>query len=157
PLGDRYARAALEQDVPDVETAAAGFLQGGNHPDDVPGLIWLFRYFQEVSYLKAAIQQWAETDSMLIQLAIFGDATNAEIKDGSLDTRQSLQALTSSLHDLNGQLTLRANRFSEVLGEGSRAIKAILTCLNAMTATALVLLIIWHTKRLVVQRQVFET
>jgi diguanylate cyclase (GGDEF)-like protein len=44
-----------------------------------------------------------------------------------------------------------------VLGEGSRAIKTILACVNALTATALILLIVWHTRRLVRQRQAFET
>src|SRR5689334_21950498 len=36
PLGDRDARLALEQGRPDVDVARAGFLRGGNHPDDIP-------------------------------------------------------------------------------------------------------------------------
>ena len=38
PIGDEFARWALERDPVDVEAARIGFLQGGNHPDDVPGL-----------------------------------------------------------------------------------------------------------------------
>src|SRR5947209_14079954 len=48
PLGDQFARVALERSVPDVDIAREGFLQGGNHPDDVPDMIWLFRHFSEV-------------------------------------------------------------------------------------------------------------
>ena len=157
PLGDRFARIALEQENPDLELARDGFLQGGNHPDDVPGLIWLFRYFKRVSYLEAAIEQWRDTDPMLLQLAVFGDAIKMEAEVGALRSESRLMALSSELNDLNGQLTLRANTFSMVLGEGSRAIKVILTSLNAITATALVLLVVWHTRRLVQQREAFET
>jgi diguanylate cyclase (GGDEF)-like protein len=157
PLGDRIARNALEQQTPDLEVARAGFLQGGNHPDDVANMIWLFRYFKEVSYLKRAIQQWAATDPMLIQLQMFGEAIEDEMKTGVLNDENRRHFLSLRLYELNGQLTARANTFSEVLGEGSRAITAILAAINIMTATALVLLVVWHTRRLVLQREAFET
>ena len=157
PLGDQFARGALEQAMPDLETARIGFLQGGNHPDDIPDMVWSFRYFRWNNYFDAAIQQWIATDSMLLQLAVFGDAIRSEMKSGLLQDEARLQFLSSELDELNRQLTLRAHRFSEVLGEGSRAIKAILTGVNALTATALILLIVWHTRRLVRQRQAFET
>src|SRR5258705_12092306 len=38
PLGDRIAREALQQPDPDLALARSGFLQGGNHPDDIGGL-----------------------------------------------------------------------------------------------------------------------
>jgi hypothetical protein len=53
-------------------------------------------------------------------------------------------------------VTVRANKFFEVLGEGSRAIKVFLTIVNVTTATVLVLLPVWHTHRLVQQREAFE-
>lgn len=62
PIGDEFARWALERDPVDVEAARIGFLQGGNHPDDVPGLIWLFRNFSHVIFLRDAIREWAATD-----------------------------------------------------------------------------------------------
>ena len=123
PLGDQIARRALEQENPDLELARVGFLQGGNHPDDVPDMIWLFRYFKEISYLKAAIQQWTATDPMLLQLSVFGDAIDTEMKAGRLRDTSHLQAVSRQLNQLNRDLTERANAFSNVLGEGSRAIK----------------------------------
>ena len=62
PIGDEYARWALERDPVDVELARIGFLQGGNHPDDVSGLIWLFRYFNQVSFFREAIREWHDGD-----------------------------------------------------------------------------------------------
>jgi diguanylate cyclase (GGDEF)-like protein len=43
-----------------------------------------------------------------------------------------------------------------VLGRGSRTIKLTLTWLNIVTAATLILLLIWHTRRLVLQRKTFE-
>jgi diguanylate cyclase (GGDEF)-like protein len=156
PLGDQAARLALEQDRPLIDIAEAGFLQGGNHPDDIPGMIWLFRHFRQIKYLGDAIQQWAATDGMLLELAIFGDAIRSEMQRDLPSDKARIQFLSSRLYELNGQLTERANTFSEVLGAGSRAVKSLLIIVNLTTASVLVLLIVWHTRRLVLQRQSFE-
>lgn len=156
PIGDEYARWALERDPVDVEIARIGFLQGGNHPDDVPGLIWLFRYFKQVSFLREAIGEWAATDPMLLELSVFGEVIKGELKNGPIRDSDRAQFLSSRLSELNRQFTGHAERFSTVLGEGSRAIKFTLTSLNIATAASLILLLIWHTRRLVLQRQAFE-
>lgn len=156
PIGDEYARWALERDPVDVEIARVGFLQGGNHPDDVPGLIWLFRYFKQVSFLRQAIREWAATDPMLLELSVFGEVIKGELKNGPIRDSDRVQLLSSRLSELNRQFTGHAERFSTVLGEGSRAIKFTLTSLNIATAASLILLLIWHTQRLVLQRQAFE-
>ncbi|MCK1384471.1 GGDEF domain-containing protein [Bradyrhizobium sp. 21] len=156
PIGDEFARWALESDPVDVEVARIGFLQGGNHPDDVPGLIWLFRYFNRVSFLHEAIGEWAATDPMLLELSVFGEVIRSELKNGPVPDGGRLQLLSSRLSELNTQFTVHANRFSTVLGEGSRAIKVTLTCVNIITAVMLILLLLWHTRRLVLQRQAFE-
>lgn len=156
PIGDEYARWALERDPVDVEIARTGFLQGGNHPDDVPGLIWLFRYFKRVSFLREAIGEWAATDPMLLELSVFGEVIKGELKNGPIRDSDRVQFLSSRLSELNRQFTGHAERFSTVLGEGSRAIKFTLTSLNIATAASLILLLIWHTRRLVLQRQAFE-
>nr|WP_228747919.1 GGDEF domain-containing protein [Bradyrhizobium sp. BR 10289] len=156
PIGDEYARWALERDPIGVEDARTGLLQGGNHPDDVPGLIWLFRYFNRVSFLQDAIREWAATDPMLLELSIFGEVIRSELEKGPSQDAARLQFLSSRLSELNAEFTVHANRFSTVLGEGSRAIKLTLTCINIATAATLILLLIWHTRRLVLQRQAFE-
>ncbi|MGY3038125.1 diguanylate cyclase (GGDEF)-like protein [Bradyrhizobium sp. USDA 4354] len=156
PIGDEFARWALERDPVDIEAARIGFLQGGNHPDDVPGLIWLFRYFNRVSFLQDAIREWAATDPMLLELSMFGEVIRSELENGPIQDDGRLQFLSSRLSELNTQFTVHANRFSTVLGEGSRAIKLTLTFINVVTAATLILLLTWHTRRLVLQRQTFE-
>ena len=123
PLGDQAARLAFERVRPLIDIAEAGFLREGNHPDDIPGMIWLFRHFRQINCLDDAIQQWAATDGMLLELAIFGDAIESEMQRDLPSDKARIQFLSSQLYELNGQLTERANTFSEVLGEGSRAVK----------------------------------
>lgn len=118
PLGDKFARLALEREPEDLDAASRGFLQGGNHPDDVPGLIWLYRYFHDVSFMKAAIRHWVATDPMLLELTIFGEAIDEEMKRGPIGDAQRVKHLTGRLYELNSQFTERANRFSVALGEG---------------------------------------
>lgn len=156
PIGDEYARWALERDPVDVEIARVGFLQGGNHPDDVPGLIWLFHHFNQVSFLQEAIREWAATDPMLLELSVFGEVIRSELKNGPIQDSGRLNVLSSRLSELNRQFTVHVKRFSTVLGEGSRAIKVTLTCINVITAAMLIVLMVWHTRRLVLQRQAFE-
>lgn len=156
PIGDEFARWALERDPVDIESARIGFLQGGNHPDDVSGLIWLYRYFNRVSFLQEAIQEWRATDPILLELSVFGELIRSELANGPIQDDR-VQFLSSRLSELNTQFTVHAKRFSTVLGEGSRAIKVMLTCINVASAATLILLLIWHTRRLVLQRKAFET
>jgi diguanylate cyclase (GGDEF)-like protein len=155
PIGDEFARWALERDPVDIESARIGFLQGGNHPEDVSGLIWLYRYFNRVSFLQEAIQEWRATDPILLELSVFGELIRSELANGPIQDDR-VQFLSSRLSELNTQFTVHAKRFSTVLGEGSRAIKVMLTCINVASAATLILLLIWHTRRLVLQRQAFE-
>jgi len=49
PLGDREARLELDKPTPDYAVVIDGFIRGGNHPDDLPGAIRLYRFFGNVS------------------------------------------------------------------------------------------------------------
>ena len=68
PVGDRKAREELEKPRPDLAVARQGFLEGRNHPDDIPDMIWLFRRFRNVSYIDRAIAIWAEGDRNIAEL-----------------------------------------------------------------------------------------
>src|SRR5258708_7773843 len=64
PRGDRMGRLALERSPPDLATAAEGFLMGENHPDDVNGMIRLFRGFAWWGPFAAALADWREGDRL---------------------------------------------------------------------------------------------
>jgi diguanylate cyclase (GGDEF)-like protein/PAS domain S-box-containing protein len=154
PLADRAARYALEQRTPDLNAARDGFVGGGNHPNDIPGMIWLFRYFQDVSYMATAIRHWRATDPFLDQLTSLGDVIHEQFSRGSGTERGEVRREQIDLIDR--RLAPIAVAFSESLGEGSRSIKFLLTIANLLTAISLVSLIVWHTRRMLRQRLTFE-
>jgi hypothetical protein len=59
PIGDGKTRKELQKANPDMQVAQHGFLEGRNHPDDIDGMIQLFRNFSNVSYIARAIEIWA--------------------------------------------------------------------------------------------------
>jgi diguanylate cyclase (GGDEF)-like protein/PAS domain S-box-containing protein len=157
PLSDRAARYALEQRPPDLNAARDGFLGGGNHPDDIPGMIRLFRHFQNVSYMAEAIKHWKETDPFLDQLASLGDAIHEEFSSSAPGIVGRPEVRREQIDMIDQRLAPIAGAFSESLGEGSRSIKFLLTVANLLTAISLVFLIVWHTRKMLKQRLTFET
>ena len=152
PLGDRRARQALEQSPPDIAAARQGFLQGGNHPDDIDDLIWLYRYFHDLPYLKTAIEKWKATDSFLDELAALSSAIHEEILRDPL-ARQKRSDWQTWIYDVDGRLSRQALEFTESLGDGSRKVKALLTIGNLLTAALLILLKLVYARHFLSQHQ----
>lgn len=72
--------AMLEKPDPDLEVARRGFIQGRNHPDDVGGMIRLFRRFGDVSFMAKAIDIWAVADEYIVELAGVADQLRGRIE-----------------------------------------------------------------------------
>ena len=155
PLADRAARQAMEQPTLDFNAARNGFAGGGNHPHDISGMIALYRYFHNVPYMATAIGHWRETDPFLDQLASLGDAIHEEFSRAT-DISGRAEVREEQIELIDRRLAPITRAFSESLGEGSRSIKFLLTIANVLTAISLVLLIVWHTRKLVKQRFTFE-
>jgi hypothetical protein len=54
PLGDYEARMEMNKPDPDLERVRRGFIAGGNDPDDVDGMIMLYRRFASVGFMQRA-------------------------------------------------------------------------------------------------------
>ena len=82
-------RVALDQSTPDLSAARLGILKGGNHPDDIDSIIWLYLNFRHVSYLERAIDRWSVGDDYLQQLDALGDRRLRKAQDlsGTLEAR----------------------------------------------------------------------
>ncbi|UDL88369.1 EAL domain-containing protein [Mesorhizobium sp. PAMC28654] len=155
PLADRSARLALEQPEPDTDAARAGFLQGGNHPDDVTGMIWLYQNFRSVSYLDTAIRHWTAADGMILVIDRLGEAMHRRYLEGPASAEQ-IASWKAEIHRLDHQVGPFSKAFSDSLGEGSRFITMALTLANLLTAALLILLAVWRTRKLLEQRQAFQ-
>ncbi|MDE2293046.1 MAG: hybrid sensor histidine kinase/response regulator, partial [Elusimicrobia bacterium] len=99
PLGDHRARLALQQVPPDLEGADAGFLAGGNHPDDVRGMSLLFLRFRRVRYIAEAIVIWGRADALLVELQGLGEALHARVR-----ARRPADGLLRRVDEVNGRL-----------------------------------------------------
>ncbi len=145
PLGDKAARLELEKSSPDISVARQGFLDGDNHPDDINGMIFLFRWFRHVSYLDAAIRVWAKGDAGVEQLIQVGaemhqaitatGPVRTSVEEIVLDSR--LSELVRANENADKQLTLLENEFSSTLGEGSRKIAGLLLALTTILSILL--------------------
>jgi len=135
-LGDSQARIELEKAEFDPAVARAGFLRGHNHPDDIAGMIRLFRYFRHVSYMDRAIGVWTRADALITELVEAGDILDAELRKSSPDA-QRVAALLARAYSLGDRLTPMEYEFSTVLGEASRAISRLLIELMLALSVAL--------------------
>jgi signal transduction histidine kinase len=119
PLGDRKARVEMAKLNPDVEIIRQGFLEGRNHPDDIDGMIKLFRRFHGISYINKAIRVWGEADSLLMELQTAADTLHYFVQKKDATFEQT-EANLDRINELNKQLTVKEDEFSATLGEGSR-------------------------------------
>ncbi len=119
PLGDRRARVALEQDPPDLAAAHEGFLAGGNHPDDVPGLIRLFRLFRDSPLMDRPVGIWADGDVHVAELEALGERVRTTVEAGRLDATSEAR-FDAELHVVNDALTPVGRAFSRALGDATR-------------------------------------
>ncbi len=119
PLGDRQARLALEQADADIVSARRGFIEGRNHPDDVAGMIRLFRWFRHTSIMQRPIAIWTEGDAYIGELVALGQQLRDNITKDALN-KEKRQTLLAEIHRVNQQLAPLEEAFSSALGDISR-------------------------------------
>lgn len=119
PLGDAKARSELGKPNPDFGKARQGFIEGRNFPDDVDGMIWLFRAFNKISYINKAIIIWGEAEPLMIKLIPIGEKLHSEIVQPKV-SQEKINEILKEIDPINQQLTALEDEFSFTLGEGSR-------------------------------------
>ncbi|MCP1454982.1 EAL domain-containing protein [Pseudomonas kilonensis] len=154
PEGGHELRVALDREPPDLEAARAGILQGGNHPDDVSSVIWLYLNFRHFSYLEEAIDLWTVGDGYLIELDSVARQMHSSITAGQA-SEADIRGWKARIFAINDSVTPAAKAFSDALGEGSRFILRLLLVTNFATALGLIVLALLRTHKLLAQRQVF--
>jgi len=135
PLGDRAAREELEKPQPDYEAARRGFIAGGNHPDDIDGMVRLFRWFRRDPLIDHAIGIWAEADALIEELSITADTLRSAVESNA--SPLVVMQLLQRIDDLDKRLTPLEVRFSATLGEATRNTVRLLSLVLLGTAVAL--------------------
>ena len=138
PIGDRLAREALQRQEPDIEAARKGFLDGGNHPQDIDGLIGMFRWFQHVPFMAKTIATWTEGDDGIQEMRSLVERAHERIRAGDSQA-PAVQAMLQQSPVLNERLTRLTSAFSAQLGEASRATMRLLLGINTGIAVLLMI------------------
>jgi PAS domain S-box-containing protein len=136
PLGDRAAREALQRAQPDIAAAKRGFLQGGNHPDDIDGLVRMFRLFQHVPFMSRPIATWTEGDRTIQEVITMVERARERILAGDAQAPAVLE-MRRQAPLMNDRLTQLTSLFSAQLGEASRTTQTLLLGLNGLIAALL--------------------
>jgi diguanylate cyclase (GGDEF)-like protein/PAS domain S-box-containing protein len=133
PIGDGKTRKELHEATPDMAVARQGFLEGRNHPDDIEGMIELFRNFSNVSYIARAIAIWGEAEPIALQLIPIGEELRDEITSAA-PSQDKIDRVLGAIGPINSKLTALEDDFSYTLGEASRWLEGVVLKLLLITA-----------------------
>jgi PAS domain S-box-containing protein len=149
PVGDRVAREEMEKPRPDLAGVYAGFRQGRNDPQDIPGMAHLFLWFSGWEPFAQAVQDWREGDQLVAQLAQLGDEV-ATAKTGGPLAPAVLAAFLERVNDLDDGLTVLESDFSRLMGEAARATRDLVLpglVLSSVLLWGLGIRMSWRTLR----------
>ena len=152
PLGDQKARLELEKADPDFAAAWQGFIEGRNHPDDVPGLIMLFRRFRNIEFMADVIALWTEGDRYIGELNVVAEELHALVIAGQ-DTPLALRAYRDRILEIDNRLTPLTDKFTRTLGDATRKTKTLLLIANFAAAAILLPIGILLSRRMVRYRE----
>lgn len=139
PEGDRIAREAMQRRPPDLARAREGFLQGGNDPDDVDGMVRLFLLAQHLPKMTVPIHRWTEGDAAVQEMQQLAAEAREHHRAGTADAA-TVRVLRDRLLVLNERLSALEVEFSSSLGAAVREMQTVLVALNAVLAALLLLL-----------------
>lgn len=150
PLSDRRAR--IEMDKPDCDYAQtrAALLDGGYHPDDIPGLIRLYRCCAGYSYFARAMAIRKESDAYIARLQELGDELHAEISSAT-PSRKRIEATLEQVRAVDAGVKPLEDAFTTTLGEAVRWLRSALTRAVSAIVSILVVLGIYLTARIMVR------
>jgi len=137
PLGDRAAREALLRSQPDIEAAQAGFLQGGNHADDIGRMVRLFVWLHDQPFMAGAVATWTEGDRLIEQTLELAQRARRHVAAGA--DAAALEPIRRQARVLNAHLSAVQARFSEQLSDAVRRTRTTLFGINIGLAALLAL------------------
>jgi PAS domain S-box-containing protein len=140
PEGDRDARLELERPRPDLNAVRRGFIAGGNSPEDVDDLIFVFRRLGNTPYVSAAVAIWTQGDMEIALLRRLGDRIHAEQQLKTANPKELTSGATVEIEAVNRRLTSLEDRFSATLGAGARS-----TAANLLGAIVVLSFALWVT------------
>jgi diguanylate cyclase (GGDEF)-like protein len=151
----RRARDILDRTQTDMHTAEDELVLGGFARSDVVSAAWVYRIFRHVSYLQDAMDLWKHSDVHMDKLQEVAGRLHHRFSDRS-GTDAELVSLQEEIFQINEEVAPLARGFSSELSRTFRKVAWLLLMVDLWAATVLMLLTVWHVRRLVVQRKLTE-
>jgi signal transduction histidine kinase/CheY-like chemotaxis protein len=121
PHGDQLGRDVMDRSPVDVPLARRGLVQGNNHPADVDGMIFVYRYLRSFPEIREAVADWRAADATLHQMERVAAELDEAVQVNCHEAR-SRGAFTDELYAINAELATVQASFSLHLGEANRLI-----------------------------------
>lgn len=150
PLSDYRARIEMHKPEYDYTKAFAGLLGGDNHPDDIPGMIRLYRCCAEYSYFKRAVSIWSEGDTYIAQLQHLGSDLRAQVSSGAPSAKR-VEAILNQVRAVDAGVKPLEDAFTATLGEAVRWLKSTLAWTVSSTIALLIILGVYLSSRILAQ------
>lgn len=136
-LGDRIARLELIKARPHYVLARHGLLAGGTHPDDVRGMIWLFRAARLLGVADEPLRIWGEADEQFLHYFPLEQEAIVAGRHGEPSAAQ-LNDWVQRVHLIHDPLAQLEQRFASSMDEYARRLATFL--LGFLAASTAVLL-----------------
>lgn len=145
--GIRRARLELQKPRYDPEIVRQGFLEGGNHPDDIPGAVRLLRCCASSPFLARTLELWAQGDDHMLALEALAEELRAEFSAGS-PSETRIAELREEIYALDRALRPLTEAFSNTIGEATRWLQRTLLILTTGIIIGLIALGIFASSRI---------
>lgn len=117
--GDGLARRELLKPKPDYDLVRQGFIQGKIYPSDIPSIVRLIQRFDQVSYVKNAMNSWSQADQMMARLYELAREYHELALSGKSESKRAIE-LVQVIESTNETLTQIETEFSASLAAGAR-------------------------------------
>lgn len=146
PLSDRQARIEMDKSEYDSTKASDWLRLGGNHPDDIPGLIFLYRCCAQHSSFAGVVALWSDSDTYLVRLERLGGELREAISSPA-PSRKRVGALLERVRDVDAGVRLLERTFDSTLDEAARWLKYTLAWTVYAIISTLVVLGVYLSSR----------
>ena len=153
--GARTARVELDKPFPDFAIARASLRKAHVHPDDVTGMIDLFRRFRPVSFMAEGVRLWTRADLLFARIDAEANAMHAAVRAGA-GTLPDLRPPLGRIQAIDLELASVQRDFSATFADASRQVERVLMIATIAIALALVAAAALRTLRLIRHEDAFH-
>ncbi|MEQ9604365.1 MAG: PAS-domain containing protein [Thalassobaculaceae bacterium] len=142
PRSVGVARDILEDSELPIGNSYPFLIQGKNHPDDVAGIAWLYRTFNNTPIFAEARETWREADERIAKIDALAQLLSRSISEDptDIDTRSSL---IGQIQAISAEVLHLEDKFMYQLGTHARVLKRY--ALSGLALLGLLLaLLIWR-------------